>query len=324
MRSCSRLPGAPRPRPVAGRPGQPLVASSAGLLAAAGLLLVGGPAAGCGLAAVATAPVSAPAGAAAQQPEQPWRASAELSLVQTGGNAESSTIGVAGTFIRSWARTELRVEAGSIRTRTTSRKRSAVGAADDYRVETASDTRISAENYRARLTLDRSFSDRAAVFFRSEWVRNTFSGIDGRIVNGGGVSNRWIDDERQRLDTRYALTHTTQYDVVPVAGGPDRFFGLQVSAEYRRQLGKAEWTSALVVDENGKELADLRADWTNSATVALSGRLALKATLRLMFDNEPSLLEIPLRSAAGEALGAVRVSRERLDRVTTIAVVVTL
>lgn len=304
----------------------------AGLLAAAGSLLAAGPGAGSSLATVAS-PVSAPPGllptagrAAAQQPEErPWRASAELSLVQTGGNAESSTIGVAGTFSRSWTRTEFRVEAGSIRTQTTSRSRTAVGAPDDYRVETASDTRISAENYQARLTLDRSFSDRTALFLRSEWVRNTFSGVDGRIVNGGGVSNRWLDDERQRLDTRYALTHTTEYDVVAAApGGPVRFFGLQVSAEYRRQVGKAEWTSALVVDENGRELADLRADWTNSATVTLSGRLALKATLRLMFDNEPSLLEVPLRSAEGESLGTVRVSRERLDRVTTIAVVVTL
>ncbi len=247
-----------------------------------------------------------------------------MSFVQTGGNAESSTIGIAGSFSRSWTRTELRVEAGSIRTRTTHRTRAAVGSADDYRIETATDTRVSAENYQARLTVDRSVSDGTALFFRSEWVRNTFSGIDGRIVNGGGVSNRWVDDERQRFNTRYALTHTTQYDVVAATGGPDRFFGLQVSAEYRRQVGKAEWTSTLVVDENGKELADLRADWTNSATVALSGRLALKTTLRLVFDNEPSLLEIPLRSAAGEGLGTVRVSRERLDRVTTIAVVVTL
>lgn len=282
----------------------------------AGLL----PAATGGLAAVAAA---LPAGAV-QQPAPPWRASAELSFVQTGGNAESSTIGVAGTFGRSWTRTELLVEAGSIRTRTTRRTRAAVGAADDYRIETASDTRVSAENYQARLTLDRSFSERTALFFRSEWVRNTFSGIDGRIVNGGGVSNRWIDDERQRLNTRYALTHTTQYDVVAAMSGPDRFFGVQVSAEYRRQIGRAEWTSVLVVDENGRKLADLRADWTNSAAVALSGRLALKTTLRLVFDNDPSLQEIPLRSPAGEGLGTVRASRERLDRVTTIAVVLTL
>ncbi len=264
-----------------------------------------------------------PGTAAAQDAERPWKATAELSFVQTGGNAESSTIGLAGTFARSWSRTELRAEMASIRTRTTRRARTAVGAADDYRVEATSDTRVSAENYQARLTLDRSVSDRTALFFRSEWVRNTFSGIDGRIVNGGGLSNRWIDDDRQRLDTRYGLTYTTQYDVVSAPGGPDRFFGLQLSAEYRRRIGKAEWTSALVVDENGKELSDLRADWTNSAAVALSGRLALKTTLRLTFDNEPSLQEVPLRSEAGENLGTVRVSRARLDRVTTIAVVVT-
>ncbi len=260
---------------------------------------------------------------AAQDSNPPWKTSAELSLVQTGGNAESSTVGLAGTLVRSWSRTELRFEVGSIRTQTTRRTRTAVGTVDDYRIETASETRVSAENYQARLTLDRSVSDRTAIFFRSEWVRNTFSGIEGRIVNGSGISNRWIDEERQRFNTRYALTHTTQYDVVSTAG-VDRFLGLQVSAEYRRQIGKAEWTSALIVDENGKELVDLRADWTNSVAVALSGRLALKTTLRLMFDNEPSLIEAPLRSAAGERLGKVRVPRARLDRVTTIAVVVTL
>lgn len=262
-------------------------------------------------------------GAPAQDPDRPWKASAELSFVQTGGNAESSTVGFAGTFARTWSRTELRVEMGSIRTRTTRRTRIAIGVADDYRIETISDTRVSAENYQARITLDRSVSARTALFFRSEWVRNTFSGIDGRIVNGGGVSNRWIDDDHQRFNTRYALTHTTQHDVVSAPGGPSRFFGLQLSAEYRRQIAKAEWTSALVVDENGKELADLRADWTNSVAVALSGRLALKTTLRLIFDNQPSLLEVPLQSETGEVLGTVRTSRARLDRVTTVAVVVT-
>lgn len=273
-------------------------------------------------AAVALALSLAPAHAAAQS-QAGWKNSSELSFVRTGGNAESSTLGISTTVTRSWERTELKIEAGGIRTRTTRFERIAVGTESDYRIKETSDSEVSAENYQARIRVDRRFLERTSVFVQSGWTRNTFAGIRHRLVNVTGVSTRWLDRERQRLRTAYGLTHTVERDVVPDPDDSGRFLGLRLSADYWLKVtGNTEWSSNLVVDGNGAEPSDLRADWVNSLSVAMNEHLGLKTSLRTTFDNEPALARLPLRSPGGEDGGSVLVRRERVDRVFTVALVV--
>ena len=259
----------------------------------------------------------------AAQTRDGWKNSSELSFVRTGGNAASSTLGISTTVTRSWERTELKIEAGGIRTRTTRFERIAVGTESDYRIEETSDSEVSAENYRARVRVDRRFSERTSVFVQSGWTRNTFAGIRHRLVNVTGVSTRWLDRERQRLGTAYGVTYTVERDVVPDPDDSGRFLGLRVSTEYRLEVtGNTEWSSNLVVDGNGAEPADLRADWVNAVSVAMNEHLGLKTSLRTTFDNQPALARLPLRAPGGEEGGTVLVRREKLDRVFTVALVV--
>ena len=259
----------------------------------------------------------------AQEASDRWYASTEFSFVRTGGNAESSTFGVAATVTRSWDRTEVKMEAGGIRTRSTRYRRVAIGTEARYRVEENAESDISAENYSAQVRLDRRFSGRTSVFVQSGWTRNTFSGIRHRVVNVLGVSTRWAASDTQRLRTAYGLTHTVQRDVVPEPDADGRFLGLRLSSEYWRRLtDSAEWTSNLVMDGNGDDPSDLRADWTNSLSVAMNEHLGLKTSLRTTFDNEPALARVPLLSATGEAAGSVLIRRQELDRVFTVALVV--
>ncbi len=264
-----------------------------------------------------------PPAARAQEAEDRWRASTEFSFVRTGGNAESSTFGIATAVTRSWERTEIKIEAGGIRTRSTRYKPVAIGTEADYRVQDNAESDISAENYNARLRLDRRFSDRTSVFVQSGWTRNTFSGVRHRLVNVLGVSTRWAESDAQRLRTAYGLTHTVQQDVVRDPDADGRFLGLRLSTEYWRQLTEsADWTSNLVLDGNGDEPADVRADWTNSLSVAMSESLGLKTSLRTAFDNQPALARVPLQSPSGDDAGSVLVPRQKLDRVFTVALVV--
>lgn len=262
----------------------------------------------------------------AQQADDPgWSISGELSFVQTGGNAQSSTLGLATTLGRSWEPAELKIEAGGIRTRTTQVDRTARGAADAYRIEERSESRVSAENYYVRLRLDFALSRRSAIFAKSDWTRNTFSGVAARYVAAAGLSTRWIQGEAWRLRTGYAATYTFQEDVVANPETRDDFVGLQLSADHSLQLtDNSEWTSTLVLDGNGLELSDMRADWTNALSIAMNDNLGLKTTVRLLFDNRPSLAGVPLVSSAGEPAGTVFVARRKLDRVATLALVVTL
>lgn len=266
------------------------------------------------------------AGLAAQASESAdWRWSSEFSAVRTGGNAQAFTVGLANTLSGAWGRTEIKVEAGGIRTRTTRTTRTAVGDRNDYRVRTESATDVSAENFYARLRADRALSDRGAVFVQSGWTRNTFAGVRGRYVTGVGVSTRWSSGERSRLRTGYGLTYTRQEDVVEDPDVSPGYWGAQLSAEHERRFGGeggTEWTSALVLDGNAADPKDLRADWTNAASVAMNEHLGLKTTLRLLFDNRPALATAALRSPQGENAGTVLVRRRKLDQTLTVALVV--
>ena len=278
------------------------------------------------IASVALAAVlalSLASGAKAAQTRDRWKNSSELSFVRTGGNAESSTLGISTTFTRSWERTELKLEAAGIRTRTTRLERMAVGTESDYRIEEKSDSEVSAENYQARVRADRRFSERTSVFVQSGWTRNTFSGIRHRVVNVVGVSTRWLDRERQRLRTAYGFTHTVERDVVPDPDDSGRFLGIRLSTDYWLKItDNTEWSSNLVIDGNGNDRSDLRADWVNSLSVAMNEHLGLKTSIRTTFDNQPALARLPLRSPGGEERGTVLVRRKELDRVFTVALVV--
>lgn len=57
-------------------------------------------------------------------------------------------------------------------------------------------------------------------------------------------------------------------------------------------------------------------DWTNSLSVAMSERLALRASYQLRFDNLPALTSVPL----GEE--SVQVPLKKSDGALTVAIVV--
>jgi len=66
---------------------------------------------------------------------------------------------------------------------------------------------------------------------------------------------------------------------------------------------------------------DYRADLVNTISVAMSKRLALKASFQLLFDNRPALTDIPL--IGGDSLDGSRVLVEldNLDSVLMVSLV---
>lgn len=261
--------------------------------------------------------------AGALQTGSRWVNSSELSFVRTGGNAVASTLGIATTLTRSWERSDVKIEAGGIRTRTTRLTRTAVGTPEDYRMDEESMTLTSAEHYHLRARFDRRVSERTAVFLQPGWTRNTFAGIRNRLVNVLGISTRWTESDERSLRTAYGFTHTVQQDVVPNPEWSDRFLGARLSCELRLRLtDNSDWRSDLVLDGNGDELRDVRADWKNSLSVTMNEHLGLKTSFRATFDNRPALASVPLSSPSGEPAGEVLVPRKELDQVVTVALVV--
>ncbi len=272
--------------------------------------------------ALLAAAVLVTAPAVAQNEEEPrlgWFDIAELSVFASGGNSEVQTISLRNTAGRVWESSSLEIVAGAVRAQSTTTSRVAVGSPIDFVVRDSSETALTAENYFLRGRYDREVSEKRFWFAGLGWDRNEFAGIDSRIAALGGVGHMWFERDSGRFRTDYGVTYTGQKDV---SGATGSFAGLRFSYDYSRQLNVATGlTSTLAIDQNLDDTEDYRADLVNTISVAMSKRLALKASLQLLFDNRPALTDIPL--IRGDSLDGSRVLVEldNLDSVLMVSLV---
>lgn len=279
-------------------------------------------------ALAATLFLAAPAAAQdeGEEKELGWFDQAELSLVASSGNSETETLSLRNTLSRVWPKAELRITAGGLRAESTALSRGAVGtsAADAQVVESSTST-VTAERYFLNARYDREISQRLFWYAGAGWLRNEPAGIRDRTSVSAGVGNLWFDRKTARFRTGYGVTYTDQKDLVEPAGGSDPFAGLQASWEYWRQLtSTTTYGNDLVVDQNLDDTSDLRLEMVNTLSVSITEGLALKLSLEALFDNQPSLVALPVRSPAGDPTGDVlQVEVDDLDTLLTVALVVT-
>jgi len=268
-----------------------------------------------------------PATARAQSAaELGWSFSGQLSGVFASGNAEASTFG-AGVTMRYQAEAgELKLEAGGIRTDASRTTRRAVGSPEDYQLEENEVRETTAETYFGRVRYDRRTGGGTLVFVGADVLRNTFAGIDSRILLAAGAGKVWTDQDDVRLKTDWGVTYTFQADVISNPFLKSSFPGTRVSAELRRRLtSNARLESVLVSDLNFSDTDDLRVDFTNAMPVTVSSAISLKPSLQLLWRNQPALRKVALFSVDGTDTG-MSVTRpfEKLDSLFTLALVVTL
>lgn len=272
-----------------------------------------------GIALVGVALSAGWAGEAAGQDEPPlgWKDAAEFTFVLTAGNASSSTLGFKNAADYFWPNASFNLSFGGIRTESGITTRTATGTPSSFTVSEDTETKTTAENYYLKSRYDRKLSDAAFLYGGAGWDRNTFAGIQNRYGFVAGAGRAWFNEDTRRFKTDLGLTYTIQDDVVENPDSDDSFAGLRASYDYFRKLTETtDFASVLVVDENLSQTEDMRADWINSISVAMSDRLALKTSLQLLFDNEPSLVGVPL----GE--DEVLTPLDKTDSIFTVAVVV--
>ncbi|MFQ5719531.1 MAG: DUF481 domain-containing protein [Acidobacteriota bacterium] len=253
-----------------------------------------------------------------------WSDRAELSAVATDGNAESRTIGFKNVFSRSWKASSIELTASGIRTSSTNIDRTAFGDPNSFTVVTSRTRDLTAENYVVKGRTDQEITERFFWYAGAGWDRNRFAGVENRYTAVGGVGNLWRDAPDFKFRTDYALSYTDQQDVVDRVGNDDTFVGVRFSWAYLDRLtSTAVYTNRLVVDENLEETRDLRADMTHSLSVTMSERLALKVSVQLLFDNEPSFEDVDLFDmAGGTRLSTVPVQLDELDTQLSVSLVV--
>jgi len=274
--------------------------------------------------AVVSLALLGPASLLAEEPQLGWSAKAELSYVRAAGNARADTLGLKSTAIHKWAHASLTLKANGLRAESSEIIRVAEGDPESFVVSEQSFTQLTAENYLLSGTVDRKLSERFFWKAGASWERNRFKGIDNRYLALVGLGNTWLDRERLKLKTGYSVTLTRQEDVSPVPDADPSFVGAQLTWDFSWGFSEsATFQSELALDANLEQTSDFRVDTTNSVSVTMAKRLALKVSLQWLYQNVPALTSVPLENPAGVDTGhEVLVPLEKLDTIFTTSIVV--
>jgi hypothetical protein len=111
----------------------------------------------------------------------------------------------------------------------------------------------------------------------------------------------------------------------------DTFLGIRLTSTFQQKFGTGDsgtYGNDTIIDENLDETSDWRVDMANWVSLNMTGHLALKVSLRWLYDNLPSLREVnlyPPTDPGGDLtpIGTTFVEVDDLDSIFTTALVIT-
>ncbi len=235
---------------------------------------------------------------AADEKKLGWADTTEFGYVLTSGNFKTDALGFQNVAKRKWQSAILTLRAGAVRAQDEVVAKFAILRPDrTVRVVEAMANGPSAASYYLNGQYDRNISARLYWFAGAGWERNDLTGVSHRSLVSGGVGNIWHNTDDPQFKTLYGVTWT---DGRPVGGDSDRFVGVRAGYDYLNKLTATTGIGGLLLlDINASETRDWRGDWTNWVAVAISKRLALKAELQLLYDNQPVLESLDLVTRSG-------------------------
>ena len=249
----------------------------------------------------ATTPAQAP-GDLEPDPDEnvPWSNATELSVVRTGGNAETQTFGFRNTLRRNWSSVRVRGRVEGVRSRIAGERILQVQPGLRFRpgespdgYETAIDRRAGrsgVEQYFVEGRIEWTVSDRFFWNAGTSWDRNDEAGIRNRYVTFGGVGNTWAEGEEVSLSTSYGFSHTVREETEPDPTRDDRFGGIRADSDYHQRIAESvELDSDAVLNVNLLSLADYSLNVTNAVGVAVSEHLSLRVSLQHLYEHRPAL-----------------------------------
>jgi hypothetical protein len=274
------------------------------------------------LAAV-LASIAGTSAAADPPPPLGWYSTSGLSYVRAGGNSGASTLGARVELKRLLSKSTFTLGGSAVRADATDPPRLAVETSPgSFDIETG--PRVpKAAKYNATAAFDRRVTDLFGWQTGAEFDRDRFSGLEARSLGFAGVRYLLANRKDFVLKTGLAATLVHQSELVEDPAVPDTFAGVRLTADAERKLGpNSTYVGGLAVDENLKETADLRVRFANALAVSMSERLSLQVGLLLLYDNLPSLVEVPILEARGSQVGVVSAPAATLDTTFTVSVVV--
>jgi len=154
----------------------------------------------------------------------PWKATAELSFVVTGGNTSTSAFSLGTSFTRKWTNDSLLFKSYILKSNSTTTTRIARGTEADFSIIEETIKRIVAENYLLAGQYDRRISKKFSGQVGLNWDRNRFAGVDNRVMFTTGFGYAWVEKAQTQVRTAASLTYTLRQYV-----GQDSASGLASS-----------------------------------------------------------------------------------------------
>jgi hypothetical protein len=262
-------------------------------------------------------------GQTTQPPKEPKLGpsnSTELGLIIATGNARSTSVGFRNVYTYRRVNAELGWETGWLRAASRKEDRFAVQTSTGFDV-VEPETGIDSQRLFSKLRYQRQLSGRTDWFSNFDAARDEPSNINRQFVFAGGLGTTWWKNDRRLFRTAYGVSYTDEDLVVE---GPNGFPGYRLSYNLKAPLAvTTDFQSDLTLDGSFDTADDLRADWLNAATVAMSAKVALKSSVRLLFRNLPALEALELRTPGGVVVGTVDVLKKKVDTNVTTSLVIT-
>lgn len=204
---------------------------------------------------------------AAAQEEPDWNLELGLSYLATSGNSETSSGGFKAAFAKEWDPWSLEANA--------------------FFLHAEDDGETTVEHSGASVTAGRDLTECLSITAGLSGEQDRFSGIDFRTVLSAGVKWKMIKSERWTLDSRAALTWTSE-----------EFDGTQPSNDYLGALAglASKWKISAGADLSAKAVyfpnfdnsEDYRFEGDLALTTKISAAWALALGYQVRYDNQPA------------------------------------
>ena len=241
--------------------------------------------------------------AATPAEEKVWSNEAELSLVVTEGNSDTQSFGLKDTFVYRWTKSRFQLKIEALRTATSDDWFEQVDPGFTWepgadpppttRTHVKPPIEPDTENYFIEGRLDREIRKNFTWNAGASWDRNIDAGILGRRIFFAGLGHVWWSREDLKFETSYGLSYTNRRDETFDPERDDKFPGARLSWTYLNKFGKVTtFTNDWVANANLSDVSDWSSDMTNALSVTMSERLALRVSLRWLYNSIPALEDV--------------------------------
>lgn len=261
---------------------------------------------------------AAPAFAQDGEGELGWKNSTELGLVLTAGNSSTTNINVRNVFAYDWEQADLDWEFGILRV-SSDDDRFALGTEDDFEII---EPDVEPDNQRifTNIRYLRDINPRFFWYGRLFAERDEPADIDYRLTPAGGAGNTWAKRESLTFLTGYGVSYTAESLTLE---GTSDFAGYQLFYDLKmKPTDTTNVESNMTFDGSMEAGSNFRFDWLNGVSVNISEKIALKASVRFVYRNDPALEGIDLENDLGIVIGEVIVPKKKLDTAFTTALVI--